>query len=70
MENETVPTDEEINEMIARSDEEFELFQEMDAERERNRGPRALPRIMQEVSIALQFFHFNLSNRMSYLNGS
>lgn len=51
VENEVVPNDEEINEMIARSDEEFELFQRMDIERENAQG--RVPRLMTEVPFIL-----------------
>lgn len=44
-----VPTDEEINEMIARSDDEFDLFQKMDVEREEARSRTNTFRLMQEV---------------------
>ena len=50
MENEVVPTDDEINEMIARTDDEFELFQKMDIEREQARGSTT-HRLMQEVCL-------------------
>ena len=46
-----VPTDEEINEMIARADEEFDLFQKMDAEREEARSRTSSHRLMQEVPL-------------------
>lgn len=42
-----MPTDEEINEMIARTDDEFDLFQKMDIERDQARGTSH--RLMQEV---------------------
>lgn len=48
-----VPSDEEINEMIARSDDEFELFQKMDLEREEARSRTNTYRLMQEVSSLL-----------------
>ncbi|GFS58566.1 hypothetical protein TNIN_482531 [Trichonephila inaurata madagascariensis] len=45
-----VPDDETINQMIARSEDEFELFQKMDLERRREeaRNPNRKPRLMEE----------------------
>lgn len=45
-----VPDDETINQMIARTENEFELFQQMDLDRRRNesRDPKRKPRLMQE----------------------
>lgn len=45
-----VPDDETINQMIARSEEEFEIYQRMDLERRRNeaRDPNRRPRLMEE----------------------
>uniref|UniRef100_T1JZ96 Uncharacterized protein n=2 Tax=Tetranychus urticae TaxID=32264 RepID=T1JZ96_TETUR len=45
-----VPDDETINQMIARSEDEFELFQQMDIDRRRAeaRDPRRKPRLMEE----------------------
>lgn len=45
-----VPDDETINQMIARNEDEFELFQKMDIDRRREeaRNPRRKPRLMEE----------------------
>lgn len=45
-----VPDDETINQMIARNEEEFELFQKMDIDRRREeaRNPKRKPRLMEE----------------------
>ncbi|RWS06402.1 Transcription activator BRG1-like protein [Dinothrombium tinctorium] len=45
-----VPDDEAINQMIARSEEEFQLFQKMDLDRRREeaRNPKRKPRLMEE----------------------
>ncbi|XP_041475495.1 transcription activator BRG1-like isoform X1 [Lytechinus variegatus] len=45
-----VPDDETVNQMIARSEEEFEIYQRMDIERRRNeaRDPNRKPRLMEE----------------------
>jgi len=46
-----VPDDETINQMIARCEEEFELFQKMDLDRRRDeatRNPKRKPRLMEE----------------------
>lgn len=44
-----VPDDETVNQMIARSEEEFEIYQRMDIERRRNeaRDPNRKPRLME-----------------------
>ncbi|KAF1747765.1 hypothetical protein GCK72_024231 [Caenorhabditis remanei] len=45
-EDEDVPNDEEINDILSRSEDEFELFQKMDQERlERDRKNKAKPRL-------------------------
>lgn len=45
-----VPDDETINQMIARNEEEFELFQKLDLDRRREeaRNPKRKPRLMEE----------------------
>ncbi|XP_067141639.1 LOW QUALITY PROTEIN: probable global transcription activator SNF2L2 [Centruroides vittatus] len=45
-----VPDDETINQMIARNEDEFELFQKMDLDRRREeaRNPKRKPRLMEE----------------------
>ncbi|KAF8792571.1 transcription activator BRG1-like [Argiope bruennichi] len=45
-----VPDDETINQMIARNEDEFELFQKMDIDRRREeaRNPKRKPRLMEE----------------------
>lgn len=45
-----IPDDETINQMIARNEEEFELFQKMDLDRRREeaRNPKRKPRLMEE----------------------
>lgn len=45
-----VPDDETINQMIARNEEEFEMFQRMDLERRREeaKNPKRRPRLMEE----------------------
>lgn len=50
-----VPDDETVNQMIARTEEEFELFQQMDIDRRRQeaRDPNRKPRLMEEVMIFL-----------------
>lgn len=52
------PDDEEINEMIARTDEEFEIYQAMDTERElaeqskyKGRGKTRPPRLMDDAEL-------------------
>ncbi|XP_025109979.1 probable global transcription activator SNF2L2 [Pomacea canaliculata] len=49
-EEDEVPDDETINQMLAREEEEFELFQKMDLERRRMeaRDPNRKPRLMEE----------------------
>lgn len=49
-EEDEVPDDETINQMLAREEEEFELYQKMDLERRRNdaRDPNRRPRLMEE----------------------
>merc|ERR1719507_94590 len=49
-----VPDDEVVNQMIARSEEEFELFQRMDMERRRaeaDLGPARKPRLIEETEL-------------------
>ncbi|KAH9409281.1 Transcription activator BRG1 [Tyrophagus putrescentiae] len=48
-----VPDDETINQMIARSEEEFELFQKMDIDRRReeSRAAKRMPRLMEESEL-------------------
>jgi len=49
-----VPDDEVVNQMIARSEEEFELFQRMDLERRRAEaelGPNRKPRLIEETEL-------------------
>ncbi|KAK4337108.1 hypothetical protein RND71_043426 [Anisodus tanguticus] len=48
-----VPDDETINQMIARSEEEFELFQKMDIDRRREeaKAVKRKPRLMEEVEL-------------------
>ncbi|KAJ8005482.1 hypothetical protein DPEC_G00118420 [Dallia pectoralis] len=50
MEEDEVPDDETLNQMIARNEEEFELFMRMDLERRREdaRNPKRKPRLMEE----------------------
>eukprot|EP00741_Cyanophora_paradoxa_P019850 tig00000217_g19158.t1 len=43
-----VPDDEQTNRLLARSQEEFELFQEMDREREERSSPPPKPRLMED----------------------
>lgn len=45
-----VPDDETINQMLARTEDEFEMFQQMDLERRRNesKDPQRKPRLMEE----------------------
>jgi SWI/SNF-related matrix-associated actin-dependent regulator of chromatin subfamily A protein 2/4 len=52
-EDSEVPDDETMNQMIARSEEEFELFQRMDIERRRAeaRDPTRKPRLMEESEL-------------------
>ena len=52
-EDSEVPDDETLNQMIARSEEEFELFQRMDIERRRAeaRDPTRKPRLMEESEL-------------------
>ncbi|XP_056601144.1 probable global transcription activator SNF2L2 isoform X1 [Triplophysa dalaica] len=49
-EEDEVPDDETLNQMIARSEEEFELFMRMDLDRRREdaRNPKRKPRLMEE----------------------
>ncbi|XP_078252198.1 SWI/SNF-related matrix-associated actin-dependent regulator of chromatin subfamily A member 2-like isoform X2 [Rhinoraja longicauda] len=49
-EEDEVPDDETLNQMIARSEDEFELFMRMDLERRREdaRNPKRKPRLMEE----------------------
>uniref|UniRef100_A0A8C5BVC1 SWI/SNF related BAF chromatin remodeling complex subunit ATPase 4a n=1 Tax=Gadus morhua TaxID=8049 RepID=A0A8C5BVC1_GADMO len=49
-EEDEVPDDETVNQMIARSEEEFELFMRMDLDRRREdaRNPKRKPRLMEE----------------------
>ncbi|KAK7501203.1 hypothetical protein BaRGS_00007688 [Batillaria attramentaria] len=49
-EEDEVPDDETINQMLAREEEEFEIYQKMDLERRRNdaRDPNRKPRLMEE----------------------
>ncbi|XP_078471327.1 SWI/SNF-related matrix-associated actin-dependent regulator of chromatin subfamily A member 2-like isoform X2 [Lampetra planeri] len=49
-EEDEVPDDETVNQMIARSEEEFEMFMRMDLDRRREdaRNPRRRPRLMEE----------------------
>merc|ERR1719419_1490495 len=49
-EEEEVPDDETINQMLARTEDEFEMFQSMDVERHRSeaRDPNRKPRLMEE----------------------
>ncbi|XP_022255226.1 probable global transcription activator SNF2L2 [Limulus polyphemus] len=49
-EEDEVPDDETINQMIARNEEEFELFQKMDLDRRREeaRNPKRKPRLLEE----------------------
>ncbi|XP_072137849.1 probable global transcription activator SNF2L2 isoform X3 [Mobula birostris] len=49
-EEDEVPDDETLNQMIARNEEEFELFMRMDLERRREdaRNPKRKPRLMEE----------------------
>lgn len=49
-EEDEVPDDETINQMLARSEEEFEFYQKMDLERRRNdaKDPNRKPRLMEE----------------------
>uniref|UniRef100_A0AC35U168 SNF2-family ATP dependent chromatin remodeling factor snf21 n=1 Tax=Rhabditophanes sp. KR3021 TaxID=114890 RepID=A0AC35U168_9BILA len=53
VEEDSVPDDETINQMIARSEDEFELFQKMDIERRRQEAEcgERLPRLMEENEI-------------------
>ncbi|XP_071490334.1 probable global transcription activator SNF2L2 [Diadema antillarum] len=48
-----VPDDETVNQMIARTEEEFEIYQRMDIERRRNeaRDPNRKPRLMEESEL-------------------
>lgn len=48
-----MPDDETINQMIARSEEEFELFQKMDIDRRReeSRAVKRMPRLMEESEL-------------------
>ncbi|XP_074603236.1 SWI/SNF-related matrix-associated actin-dependent regulator of chromatin subfamily A member 2-like isoform X2 [Brevipalpus obovatus] len=48
-----VPDDETINQMIARNEDEFELFQQMDIDRRREeaRNPKRKPRLMEESEL-------------------
>jgi len=48
-----VPDDETINQMIARNEEEFELFQQMDLDRRREeaRNPKRKPRLIEESEL-------------------
>ena len=48
-----VPDDETINQMIARTEEEFELFQKMDIDRRREeaRNPKRKPRLMEDQEL-------------------
>ncbi|XP_066566718.1 putative global transcription activator SNF2L2 isoform X3 [Amia ocellicauda] len=50
MEEDEVPDDETLNQMIARNEEEFELFMRMDLDRRREdaRNPKRKPRLMEE----------------------
>ncbi|XP_070838212.1 transcription activator BRG1 isoform X3 [Chaetodon auriga] len=50
MEEDEVPDDETVNQMIARSEEEFEQFMRMDLDRRREeaRNPKRKPRLMEE----------------------
>lgn len=50
-----MPDDETVNQMIARTEEEFELFQQMDIDRRRleARDPNRKPRLMEEVTQTL-----------------
>ncbi|XP_036381989.1 probable global transcription activator SNF2L2 isoform X3 [Megalops cyprinoides] len=50
MEEDEVPDDETLNQMIARNEEEFELFMRMDMDRRREdaRNPKRKPRLMEE----------------------
>lgn len=47
-----VHDDETLNQMIARTENEFETFQQMDIDRRRNeaRDPNRKPRLMEQVS--------------------
>uniref|UniRef100_A0AC35THP9 SNF2-family ATP dependent chromatin remodeling factor snf21 n=1 Tax=Rhabditophanes sp. KR3021 TaxID=114890 RepID=A0AC35THP9_9BILA len=53
VEEDSVPDDETINQMIARSEDEFDLFQKMDIERRRQEAESGerLPRLMEENEI-------------------
>ncbi len=48
-----MPDDETINQMIARTEEEYEVFQRMDIERRRQeaRDPNRKPRLMEEEEL-------------------
>ncbi|ESN95813.1 hypothetical protein HELRODRAFT_86367 [Helobdella robusta] len=48
-----VPDDETINQMLARTEAEFEIFQQMDLDRRRNesRDPKRKPRLMEESEL-------------------
>ncbi|XP_038842258.1 probable global transcription activator SNF2L2 isoform X3 [Salvelinus namaycush] len=53
MEEDEVPDDETLNQMIARNEDEFELFMSMDLDRRREdaRNPKRKPRLMEEVEL-------------------
>jgi SWI/SNF-related matrix-associated actin-dependent regulator of chromatin subfamily A protein 2/4 len=48
-----VPDDETINQMLARTEDEFEIFQQMDLERRRSeaKDPNRKPRLMEESEL-------------------
>lgn len=52
-EEDEVPDDETINQMLARSEDEFDLYQKMDIERRREeaRNPNRKPRLIEEAEL-------------------
>lgn len=50
-EEDEVPDDETINQMIARNENEFELFQNMDIERNKEEAKEGKPRLMEEAEL-------------------